>query len=58
MHTQSDLLSTSSQNTLGMMFVYYFTIKTFLAIIKDVLLNRIEQEYIYCDTNLAINGRF
>ena len=25
---------------------------------KDVLLKRIEHEYIYCDTELVINGRF
>ena len=25
---------------------------------KDTLLNRIEHEYICCDTNLVINGRF
>ena len=27
-----------------------------LNLFKDVLLNRIEQEYIFCDTNLVIDG--
>ena len=30
----------------------------FLGFIKDVLLNWIEHDYICCDTDLVVNGRF
>ena len=35
-----------------------FKTRNIRTVSKDVLLNRIEHEYLSCDTNLVINGRF